>query len=276
MKPVKFDYLPARDGAEAVRLLTEHGDEAKCIAGGQSLGPMLNLRLARPAVLVDLHRAEDLTGVEESRDAIVYGGAVRHADFEDGRVPDAARGMLPLVASRIAYRAVRNRGTLGGSLSHADPAADWVCVMTGLGATYLLRGKKGVREVAAENFIQAAFMTELAPNEILAGVRVPRLSDSARWGYYKFCKKVGEFSQATGVVVVDPERGYCRVLVGALDSPPVPLEPVAEALAAEGPDGAVAVLDAAVDTALGDYPQVNRQLYKVAVRRALAQIGATR
>ncbi|MFC6327795.1 FAD binding domain-containing protein, partial [Alloalcanivorax gelatiniphagus] len=81
MKPVKFDYLPARDGAEAVRLLTEHGDEAKCIAGGQSLGPMLNLRLARPAVLVDLHRAEDLTGVEESRDAIVYGGAVRHADF---------------------------------------------------------------------------------------------------------------------------------------------------------------------------------------------------
>ncbi|MFC6329391.1 FAD binding domain-containing protein, partial [Alloalcanivorax gelatiniphagus] len=198
------------------------------------------------------------------------------ADFEDGRVADAARGMLPFVASRIAYRAVRNRGTLGGSLSHADPAADWVCVMTGLGATYLLRGKKGVREVAAEDFIQAAFMTALGANEILAGVRVPRLSESARWGYYKFCKKVGEFSQATGVVVVDPERGYSRVLVGALDSPPVPLEPVAEALAEDGPDGALAVLDAAVDTALGDYPEVNRQLYKVAVRRALAQIGATR
>lgn len=273
MKSVRFDYLPANDGAEAAKLLRQHGAEAKCIAGGQSLGPMLNLRLARPAVLIDLHRAADLAGVEEKRDQITYGAALRHADFEDGRVPDAANGMLKYVASRIAYRAVRNRGTLGGSIAHADPAADWVSVMVALDARYKLRGCEGEREVPASDFIKAAFMTELASDEILSAVRIPRLSDSARWGYYKFCKKVGEFSQATGVVVVDPERGYSRVLVGALDSPPVALEEVADALAEEGVAGAYARVADAVDTALAGYPKIKRHLYAVAVRRALEQIG---
>ena len=273
MKPVRFDYVVARDGAEAVKLLRKHGDEAKCIAGGQSLGPMLNLRLARPGVLVDLHHAEDLGLTEQKSKCIIYGSTQRHADFEDGFVPDATNGMLQTVASRIGYRAIRNRGTLGGSISHGDPAADWIGVMIGLDATYLLRSLDGVREVPSADFMSAAFMTELGVDEILAGVSVPRLSGAARWGYYRYSRKSTGFSEATGIVIADPERGYSRVVVGALDIPPVALEQVANALAEEGVEQAIACTREAVNEMFSGYSDDKRQLYTVVVCRALAQIG---
>jgi carbon-monoxide dehydrogenase medium subunit len=273
MKPVRFDYVVARDSAEAVQLLRQHGDEAKCIAGGQSLGPMLNLRLARPTVLIDLHRAEDLGLTEQKSDHIVYGSTQRHVDFEDGLVPDATNGMLQAVASRLAYRAIRNRGTVGGSIAHADPAADWIGVMVGLDATYQLRGTKGLRDVPSTDFMSAAFMTMLGSEEILVGVSLPRLSKAARWGYYRYCRKSSGFSEATGIVVADPERGYCRVVLGALDIPPVALEQVANALAEKGVDEAIACTGEAVNEMLAGYSDAKRQLFTVVVRRALAQIG---
>ncbi|MCH8532654.1 MAG: FAD binding domain-containing protein [Saccharospirillum sp.] len=273
MKPVRFDYVAARDSAEAVQLLRQHGDEAKCIAGGQSLGPMLNLRLARPSVLVDLHRAEDLRLTEQRSDSIVYGSTQRHAEFEDGLVPDATNGLLRTVASRLAYRAIRNRGTLGGSIAHADPAADWIGVMVGLDATYRLLGADGLREVSSTEFMSAAFMTRLGAGEILCGISVPRLSKAARWGYYRYSRKSSGFSEATGIVVADPERGYCRVVLGALDIPPVALEQVANALAEKGVDEAIACTGEAVNEMLAGYSDAKRQLFTVVVRRALEQIG---
>jgi len=132
VKPVAFDYAAAKDSAAAIALLVQ-ADGAKLIAGGQSLGPMLNLRLARPLTLVDVLRAADMRGARDEGDTILYGGAVTHAEVEDGVVPDATSGWLAAVARRIAYRGVRNRGTIGGSLAHADPAADWVNVLTALG-----------------------------------------------------------------------------------------------------------------------------------------------
>ena len=132
MKPAPFEYARPQTVGEAVRLLAATPD-AKVLAGGQTLGPMLNLRLAQPAVLVDIGRIPELAAVTEDRDAITIGATVTHAAIEDGRISDPTGGFLAQVARGIAYRAVRTRGTIGGSLAHADPAADWLSALTGSG-----------------------------------------------------------------------------------------------------------------------------------------------
>ena len=139
MKPVAFDYARPASVAEALRMLAGNA-EAKVLAGGQTLGPMLNLRLAQPALLVDITRIPELAAVTEDADAVTIGATVTHAAIEDGRVTDPTGGFLRRVARGIAYRAVRTRGTIGGSLAHADPAADWLSCLTALGAEVLIAG----------------------------------------------------------------------------------------------------------------------------------------
>ena len=142
MKPVDFGYARPATIAEAVALLASNPD-AKIIAGGQTLGPMLNLRLARPSLLVDVARIPELTRVDETADLVTLGAAITHAAIEDGRVPDFTNGYLARVAHGIAYRAVRNRGTVGGSLAHADPAADWLTAFVALDAEVVIAGPRG-------------------------------------------------------------------------------------------------------------------------------------
>ncbi|UTW11292.1 FAD binding domain-containing protein [Marinobacterium rhizophilum] len=271
MKPVQFNRLECADLNQAATALQQQGN-AKYLGGGQSLGPMLNLRLARPETLIDLAGIEALRQVREDSDCVQYGAAICHAAFEDGLVPDATGGMLRHVAAGIAYRAVRNRGTIGGSLAHADPAADWVNVMLALDASIEVAGTGTSRSIAATAFMQAAFTTALLPGEIIASVRVPRLSPGARWGYYKVCRKPGEFSEASGTVVIDPQRGYARIVLGALDGAPVLLETLADTLAHKGVAAAIAATDAAVGAFVGGMPEHRRQLFSVAVRRALQQL----
>ena len=224
MKPVSFDYATAASSAAASALLAEAVDGAKPIAGGQSLGPMLNLRLARPSALVDVSRASDMRTARDEGDAIFYGGAVTHAEIEDGDVPDATPGWLAAVARRIAYRAVRNRGTIAGSLVHADPAADWVNVLTALGAHVVVARGSAVRTVALCDFFTGPFATVLAHDEVVAGVRVLKRRATARWSYWKFCLKAGDFAKASAAVLLDPERQETRILLGAIERPPVLLD----------------------------------------------------
>ena len=132
MKSAAFDYARPRDVSEALKLLSS--DEAKAAAGTQSLGPMLNLRVVQPRLLVDLRFIEELRSMKEQKDSVTLGACVTHAEVEDGRVPDPTGGFMRSVAANIAYRAVRNRGTIGGSLVHADPAADWPSALLALGA----------------------------------------------------------------------------------------------------------------------------------------------
>lgn len=221
MKAARFDYARPEGLDETVALLA--GEGARAYAGGQSLGPMLNLRLARPTSLVDISRLSDLRAVEEGPDGVLYGAAITHAEFEDGAVADATGGVLASVARGIAYRAVRNRGTIGGSLAHADPAADWPTTLSALGARVHLVGPTGRREMGIEDFIRGAFETALAPGEIIAGVFLPRLSASARWGYRKSCRKLGEFAEAMCAVLADPARGVCRLAIGATEGKPIVL-----------------------------------------------------
>jgi carbon-monoxide dehydrogenase medium subunit len=268
VKPVRFDYAAAADAAAACSLLAQSAGHAKPIAGGQSLGPMLNLRLARPDALVDVSRAGDMRGARDDGDAIIYGGAVTHAEIEDGVVPDATPGWLVSVARRIAYRAVRNRGTIGGSLAHADPAADWVNVLTALDASVLLASKGATRTVALSDFFTGPFATMLAPDEIIAGVRVPKRTTAVRWGYWKFCLKAGDFAKASAAVLIDPERGETRVLLGAIEKPPVLLADVAAILAGTFP------LAPIVTEAAPHLSYDSHALHVAALRRAIAMATA--
>src|ERR1700733_12146255 len=143
MKAAPFAYESPANMNAALALITEAKGVTKIIAGGQSLGPMLNLRLVEPDLIIDISGLSELKQAERNGDELVIGACVTHGDIEDGRIPDVTRGAMQRVASAIAYRAVRNRGTIGGSLSHADPAADWVSSLSGLGARVTLRSASG-------------------------------------------------------------------------------------------------------------------------------------
>ncbi|MCY4450876.1 MAG: FAD binding domain-containing protein [Immundisolibacterales bacterium] len=223
MKAASFAYTPARSTAHALELLAERPG-SRPVAGGQSLGPMLNLRLARPARLVDIRRCPDLRRYEESNDAVVYGAGITHAEIEDGTVPDPSPGWLRHAARNIAYRAIRNRGTIGGSLAHADPAADWPVVLAALGAEVWIDGPDGRRAVPLPSFFHGPFTTSLTPGELVTAVRVPRPTERARFGYSKLAAKSGEFALALAVVFEDPERGTRRAAIGAIERAPLVID----------------------------------------------------
>jgi aerobic carbon-monoxide dehydrogenase medium subunit len=220
VKPVRFDYVCPGDIAGALQIARSE-ISSKFIAGGQSLGPLLNLRLVQPELLIDITGIDELKHIDESTDAITIGSCVTHADIEDGRVPDVTGGPLRGVAANIAYRAVRNRGTIGGSLAHADPAADWITALVALGAEAVIRSGRGERHIPVERLMTGVFETELATDELLSAVRIGRLSRTARWGYYKYCRKTGELAQAMAAYLYDPDRSVCRAVIGAAGGPPI-------------------------------------------------------
>jgi carbon-monoxide dehydrogenase medium subunit len=228
MKSAAFEYVRPESLADAVGLLAQASGDAQLMAGGQSLVAMMNLRVASPDLLIDISRLEELCAVAENADDAILGACVTHAAIEDGRVPDPSRGFMPSVAANLAYRAVRTRGTLGGSLALADPAADWPSVMAALGAHVTLRGPRGPRIVPAVDFAVGVYETARAPGEIIENVRIPRLSARGRWGYSKFCRKQGEFANSIAAVVRDPARDYARVVLGAVDGPPIVLQHTSE------------------------------------------------
>ncbi|NEW98884.1 FAD binding domain-containing protein [Rhodopseudomonas sp. BR0G17] len=227
MKPAPFDYARPRDLTSALALLASNAG-AKVMAGGQSLGPMLNLRLAQPEQIVDITAIDELKLAEIDGDELVLGACITHADIEDGRVPDVTRGAMRGVAANIAYRAVRNRGTLGGSLSHADPSADWVSVLIALGARLTLRSPAGTRQVALSDFIVGALQSCLQPGELVAAIHVPKRLATAQWGYVKTCRKTGEFAHGQCAALIDPDAGSAQIVIGALDAAPILIAAPAE------------------------------------------------
>ncbi len=221
MKPVAFDYERPTTLSDAAMLLGQANGFSKVLAGGQSLGPMLNLRLAQPELLVDITSIAELTAVDDSQDHLEIGACVTHANIEDGRIPDHFGGLLQRVAGRIAYRAVRNRGTVGGSLAHADPAADWLSALSLAGADATIATPRGSRTVAVADLVLSSFTTVIRPDEIIRSVRIPKFSAGARWGFYKFSQKAGEFAHAIGGVLHDPARGRFRAVIGAIETAPI-------------------------------------------------------
>ena len=275
MKPAAFQYVRARNVAEAAALLAEGAGTTRLLAGGQSLGPTLNLRLARPDRLVDLKRAEGMRTLATDDAVFSLGAGWTHAEIEDGAVEDPTLGLLRHVAHGIAYRAVRNRGTIGGSLAHADPAADWVSTVVGLNAALVAEAPGGRRRrIAAHAFFRGAFATELANDEVLVAVEFPRLSPQSQWGYYKLCRKTGEFAKAIGIAVLDPSVGLATVIAGAVEGSPIPLPETATRLCDAGAPTAIAMVSDEAEVKLAHLPQQERAVHVVAVRRALQQLAS--
>ena len=174
MKAAAFTYHAAPTLAATCAELADRTDNAKVMGGGQSLGPMLNLRLTRPDAIYDLSKLAELRTVAAQQERVRIGAAVTHAQIEDGEFPALRGGMLQSAAAGIAYRAIRNRGTIGGSLAHADPAADWPAVVIALKAELEIVGPKGAKRISANDFFVDIFTTALEPGEILASIRLPR------------------------------------------------------------------------------------------------------
>lgn len=277
MKPAPFRYERPADLSAALAVLGE-AEAAKIIAGGQSLGPMLNLRLVQAELIVDITGLAELKQVERRGDELVLGACVTHADIEDGRIPDVTRGAMRGVAGNIAYRAVRNRGTVGGSLSHADPSADWVSALSALGAKLKLRSRTGARTIGMEDFIIGALECSLRPGEIVETIHVPAMPSSAHWGYVKSCRKTGEYAHALGAVLIDPSAAASRIVIGAIDCAPIVIVNAAELFGGRIGGDYKERFDARVADALltraGVSNAAHRHIHVNVLKRAIAEAKA--
>lgn len=265
MKAAAFEYARAGTLAEAAGMLRRDG--ARIMAGCQSLGPMLNMRLARPGLLIDITHCEDGRRAEEEPDAVVLGACVTHAMLEDGRAPDVGDRALARVASGVAYRAIRTRGTIGGSLAHADPAGDWPTALVALGAEVeVVAADSTRRRIAVADLIEGAFATVLQADEVIETVRIPKLSPGGRFGYHKLSRKIGEFAEGLCAVLRDPERGICRIAIGATDGKPHVVDDATAIV--EDPARARETVQAA---GIGD--AIHARLHAAAIRRAIAELS---
>jgi aerobic carbon-monoxide dehydrogenase medium subunit len=273
MKAAQFDYTRAREVPEVLRMLAQRPGAARVLAGGQSLGPMLNLRLARPQLLIDVSRIESLRKIEDIGNAWRLGAALTHARIEDSRALLRGAEMLSDVALRIGHRSIRNRGTIGGSLAHADPAADWPVALAAHGASVNLRSSRGLRRLAVDEFVLGAFRTALADDEIVESVDVPKLGSGARYGYYKFSRKTGDFAEVSAAAVFDPQASAARIFLGAPASAPLALAPLAREVAARGNVAvSVGTITDALAAAAPDLDSVQRRMAAGTIRRALDQV----
>jgi carbon-monoxide dehydrogenase medium subunit len=200
MLPAAFEYASPGSLDEALALLDQHADDGKVLAGGQSLIPLLKLRLASPAFLIDINRIPGLDSLEERDGALVIGPLVRHKAAERSSLLANRYSVMAEAAPQVADPLVRNRGTLAGSLAHADPSGDWGSVMLALDAEFVVRSRSGSRTVKARDFFNGPFSTVLQPNEILTEIRIPARRGMAGGAYLKLERKVGDFA-TVGVAV---------------------------------------------------------------------------
>ncbi|MGY1703446.1 FAD binding domain-containing protein [Geodermatophilus sp. SYSU D00697] len=211
MKPAPFDYLAPTTVEETLAVLREHGDDAKVLAGGQSLVPMLNFRLARPAVLVDVNAVAGLDEVAVDGETLTLGATVRQRALEtrlpDRLPPSSAWALLPRAVAHVGHKQIRARGTVGGSLAHADPAAELPAAVTALGATFCLRSAEGEREVGPDEFFEGFFTTCLAPEELLVAVRLPAWPPGTGTSFLEVSRRRGDFAQVAVAAAVTVDDG---------------------------------------------------------------------
>jgi carbon-monoxide dehydrogenase medium subunit len=271
MKPAPFTYHRASSIDDAIAHLKGGDAIVRALAGGQSLVPMLNLRLAPADKLVDLTRIVALRQTEERPDCIRYGALVTHAAFEDRQVPDASNGLMPFVGSQIAYRAVRTRGTIGGAVALADPAADWLTTIIALEAEIALVGPNGRRAMSGADFTLGPYMTAIEDAELIEAIIVPRRPTSERWGHYKVARKTGEYAESMAIALIDKARGTARLVVGATDGAPLVLARSSREIAAGNADsGLAAVIRQELADSGRDFPPEKLLLHCTTAIRAVA------
>jgi carbon-monoxide dehydrogenase medium subunit len=274
MIPAAFDYVRAGSAEEAIALIGEHGDEAKFLAGGHSLLPLMKLRLAQPTVLVDIGRVSDLSYIRDASDHIAIGALTRHMDVENSALLHEHVPLLAHAAGEVGDPQVRHRGTIGGSIAHADPASDLPATTLALGATYVAQGPGGTREIAAADFYEGFLTSALAPDELLTEIRVPKLT-GAGWSFQKFNRRAQDW--AIVGVAAWRRNGDSGVALVNMGSTPVLASSVSAALAS-----GASIEDAAEQANAEAEPQADlnasveyrQHLAKVLVRRALAEASS--
>jgi carbon-monoxide dehydrogenase medium subunit len=221
--PAAFDYEIADSAAHALALLAEHGEEAKVLAGGHSLLPMMKVRLAQPAVLIDIARVAELSGIRVAGTEVVIGATTRHAEVAGSPLLRAEVPLLAHAAAQVGDPQIRHRGTIGGSLAHADPSADLPMALLALGGSVEITGPSGTRVVSVDDFFVGPFESVLQPDELLTAVRVPR-GGSASWGYQKFTRRANDWA-IVGAAAYDG-----RVALASMGGTPLRARATEEAL----------------------------------------------
>lgn len=279
MFPGAFDYRAPSSLEEAVGLLRQHGDDAKVMSGGQSLLPLLKLRLASPALVIDIGRVPGLVGIESRGGGLRIGARTRHVDIERS---GALRSLFPILldaAPQIADPLVRNAGTVGGSICHADPAGDWGSVMLVLGADMVATSAAGERVIPAAEFFDGPFTTKLAADEVLTEIRIPAPQGRSAGTYLKLERKIGDFATAAVAVQVEMANGHIgRAGIGLTAVGPTNLKAAAAEsfLAGQEPsEGAIAEAARLAAEAAEPHDDVRgsaeykRDVVRVFVKRAL-------
>jgi carbon-monoxide dehydrogenase medium subunit len=274
MIPSGFEYRRVDTVEGALSLLAEHGDEAKLLAGGHSLLPLMKLRLAAPSVIVDIGRLSDLSYIRDAGDHVAIGALTRHHEVESS---DLLRREVPILAhatGQVGDPQVRHRGTIGGSIAHGDPASDLPAVALALRATFTLTGPGGERTVAATEFFQGFLETALAPDEILTEISVPKMA-GAGWSFQKFNRRAQDWAIVGVAAVRNGSTGVALVNMGSV--------PVVASATEAALDGGASAAEAAAKAAegldppgdLNASPDYRRHLAEVLTRRALLEAGAS-
>jgi carbon-monoxide dehydrogenase medium subunit len=271
MIPAAFDYVRADSAEQAISLIAEHGEDAKVLAGGHSLLPLMKLRLAQPTVVVDIGKVRDLSYIRDAGDHIAIGALTRHRDVETSDVLAAHAPLLQHTAGHVGDPQVRHRGTIGGSIAHADPASDLPATTLALGATYVAQGPNGTREIRAADFFQSFLTSALEPDELLTEIRVPKMG-GAGWSFQKFNRRAQDWA----IVGVSAWRrnGDSGVALVNMGSTPILATSVSAALASgasieEAAEQAAAEADPQED--LNASVEYRVHLAKVLTKRALTE-----
>ncbi len=284
MKPAPFSYVRADSLEQVFDLLDEHGDDARILAGGQSLMATLNMRLSAPEVLIDINHLDGLSGISVNGDTLTIGALTRHSEVLDS--PEVAKH-APLIAKampHVAHHAIRNRGTFGGSIAFADPAAEMPAVTRALGATFVLQGRGGQRKVAADDFFKGLFETAREESELLVAAEIPVIKDGERTSFMELARRHGDYA-IVGIAVQGRVEGgtFSDVRIGFLGAGDQPILARSAMSALEGQshnedsvkkaqDALGADLDPMAD--LNGPAEMKMHLARVLTKRALAELAA--
>lgn len=275
MIPAAFDYKRAASAAEAIALVGEYGEDAKFLAGGHSLLPLMKLRLAQPSVLVDIGRISDLSYIRDAGDHIAIGALTRHMDVETSPILAQHAPLLAHAAGHVGDPQVRHRGTIGGSIAHADPASDLPATTLAMGATYVVQGAGGTREIPASAFYLGFLESALQPDEMLTEIRVPKMN-GAGWSFQKFNRRAQDW--AIVGVAAWRSNGSSGVALVNMGSTPILASSVSSALssgASIAEAAELAAADAEPQADLNASVEYRTHLAKVLVRRALEAASAS-
>lgn len=283
MKPAPFAYVRPESLPQATAALSQFGDEGKILAGGQSLLPLMNFRLARPEALIDIGALGELSGIRASGGQVVVGALTRHVDLERCQLTGPLGSLIRVSATHVGHLPIRTRGTFGGSVAHADPASEWCMLTALLDGSVTAVSMSGERQIAARDFFESFFTTALRPDELLTAVTLPLLGDRHRVAIAEFSRRAGDFAVVAVMVACTVDAGTlgeARVCFGGVAGRPV-RSPAAEAVLAGRPANARIFADAADAAAETVSPpddihgsaDYRRHLVRVLLRRALERMA---